>query len=281
MTTSTYVKVYDDLEDHPGWQEIDALAESVGLWTLALIYCGRNRTDGHFPARLAARRWAGSEAAITELVAAGRWHEPGHDCEDCPQPAEGQMYLHAYLERQRSREQIDALSEKRREAGRAGGNARVAKHFGKPAASPAEQTSSRVKPDTDTDTKKDSRSREAAAAAAESFTEFWDAYPRKVGKDAAERTWAKVTRKTEAAEVMAGLVNAVQVWRATDTEAKFIPHPATWLNQGRWADEVPLLDMPAPVTKRATLHQCGDLEPHGRHEREDEHNRFVCMGVEA
>lgn len=280
--TSTYVKVYDDLEDHPGWQEIDALAESVGLWTLALIYCGRNRTDGHFPARMAARRWAGSEAAISELLAGGRWHAPGHDCPDCPQPAEGQLYLHAYLERQRSREQIDALSEKRREAGRAGGNARVAKHVAKPAGSPAEQTPSRVKPDTDTDTdtKKDSRSRETAAAAAE-FDTWWESYPHKVGKAQAAKAYAKARKTVDAEALLAGLANAAAVWTAERRERQFIPHPATWLNRGSWEDEVPLPNMPDQPAQRVTLRQCSSSEPHGRHVWEDARNRYGCQGAEA
>lgn len=273
--SSTYVKVYDDLEDHPNWQDIDQLAEAVGLWTLAFIYCGRNRTDGHFPKRLVSRRWAGTEAVRDELLQAGRWHAPGHDCADCPQPAEGQFYMHAYLERNRSREQIEALSEKRSEAGKRGGAARHGKQLAEQVSGPVKQTPSRSKPDTDTATK----NTQAAAAAAE-FDRFWTLYPRKVGKEAARKAYDKARRNTDEAAVAAGLLNATQVWRTTQTEPRFIPHPATWLNEGRWADEVALPGMPEQ-TRRPTLMQCSQQDTHPRHETEDAHNRYVCMGVDA
>lgn len=67
------------------------------------------------------------------------------------------------------------------------------------------------------------------------FEAFWTAYPRKVGKFDAAKSWARA-RKTVAAEViMVGLERAKPGWIARG-DAQFIPHPATWLNQGRWED---------------------------------------------
>jgi hypothetical protein len=37
--------------------------------------------------------------------------------------------------------------------------------------------------------------------------------------------------------ILAGLERAKLGWR--DTEPEFVPHPATWLNQERWLDELP------------------------------------------
>jgi hypothetical protein len=66
------------------------------------------------------------------------------------------------------------------------------------------------------------------------FGEFWQAYPRKVAKPAAEKAWRKVA--AEADSILAGL----RVWAGSDEWAKdggqFIPHPATFLNQRRWED---------------------------------------------
>lgn len=70
------------------------------------------------------------------------------------------------------------------------------------------------------------------------FEEFWKAYPRKVGKDAAQKAFAK--RKPDeklTAEMLVALASQCQGERWTKDGGQFIPHPATWLNEGRWKDE--------------------------------------------
>jgi len=64
------------------------------------------------------------------------------------------------------------------------------------------------------------------------FDGFWHLYPRKVGKGAARKAWAAAIGKTSVAEIMAGLAR----WQPPP-DSKFTPHPATWLNAERWADE--------------------------------------------
>lgn len=70
------------------------------------------------------------------------------------------------------------------------------------------------------------------------FERLWAAYPRKVGKDAAARAFAK--RKPGAALLQA-MLDAVQAQRGsrdwTKDGGQFIPHLSTWLNEGRWQDE--------------------------------------------
>jgi len=69
----------------------------------------------------------------------------------------------------------------------------------------------------------------------EGFNEFWQAYPRKVGKGAARRVWDKISPDTGLQTILD------QVARQRETEQwadpKYVPHPATWLNQQRWLDE--------------------------------------------
>jgi hypothetical protein len=83
----------------------------------------------------------------------------------------------------------------------------------------------------------------------------------------------------DALALVDGLANATQVWRATGTEPQFIPHAATWLNAGRWADEVPLpgTEQVAPVA----LMQCHEQVVHPRHLWGDGRNRYGCQGVVA
>jgi hypothetical protein len=65
------------------------------------------------------------------------------------------------------------------------------------------------------------------------FPDFWAAYPRKVGRGAAEKAFAKAIEKgASVGDIAAGLNR--QAW---PDNPRFIPHPATWLNQGRWQDD--------------------------------------------
>jgi hypothetical protein len=70
----------------------------------------------------------------------------------------------------------------------------------------------------------------------EPFEGFWSAYPRRIGKAAARRAWEKAMKVTTP-EVIGAALRAAE-W---PEDPQYIPHPATWLNQGRWDDQ------PAPV----------------------------------
>jgi hypothetical protein len=63
--------------------------------------------------------------------------------------------------------------------------------------------------------------------------EFWNAYPRKKAKKAAFKALDRIRRSGEVTfdRLMAG------VKKIPIGEPVFIPHPATWLNAGRWDDE--------------------------------------------
>jgi hypothetical protein len=74
----------------------------------------------------------------------------------------------------------------------------------------------------------------------DAFDDFWAAYPRKVGKGAARKAWKKIKPSGGLVAVM--LTAIAQQKRSTDWRrdgGQFIPHPATWLNQERWKDELP------------------------------------------
>jgi hypothetical protein len=78
----------------------------------------------------------------------------------------------------------------------------------------------------------------AAATASETdpylFAEFWKLYPRKVGKEAARKAWARAARKVNPDDIVLG---AGRYARDPNLPPEnFIPHPEKWLNDGRWAD---------------------------------------------
>lgn len=69
------------------------------------------------------------------------------------------------------------------------------------------------------------------------FDQFWQVYPRKTGKVAAEKAWRKAVKQVGARKVYEGAVRfANDPNLPGPSEARFIPHPTTWLNQGRWDD---------------------------------------------
>ena len=77
-------------------------------------------------------------------------------------------------------------------------------------------------------------------AQARRFTEFWKAYPKKVGKKAAEKSWQKLKPDAELFERIMQAVTAAKGSEQWNREnGRFIPNPSTWINQGRWDDELP------------------------------------------
>jgi len=76
------------------------------------------------------------------------------------------------------------------------------------------------------------------ASANVGFDDFWIAYPRKVAKGAARRAFTQALKLASAEEIIAGAQTFAQHVRSEQTEPKYIPHPATWLNGERWDDEL-------------------------------------------
>jgi len=70
------------------------------------------------------------------------------------------------------------------------------------------------------------------------FGDFWKAVPKKIGKKKAYNIYKSVVTKGEATEEQ--LVAAMQVYAASvdGGDPKYFCHPVTWLNQGRWEDEI-------------------------------------------
>lgn len=82
-----------------------------------------------------------------------------------------------------------------------------------------------------------------------SFENFWTKYPRKVAKKTAMQSFARLSIDEQELAVDA-LETHLEYWKLKETEMDFIPHPATWLNQGRFYDE---LDMKPKQIKKPGL----------------------------
>lgn len=71
------------------------------------------------------------------------------------------------------------------------------------------------------------------------FDEFWAAYPRKVGKGDARKSWAKLKPSaTLHKKILASIADALESVDWQKDEGDFIPHPTTWLNRSGWEDEL-------------------------------------------
>jgi hypothetical protein len=88
------------------------------------------------------------------------------------------------------------------------------------------------------------------------FERFYESYPRKIGRRAAEKAYSAAIKRgashsalQTAAEAYLGFTSERR------TETHFIPHPATWLNADRWEDD----DL-KPFVGRAPASE-GDLAP--------------------
>lgn len=71
---------------------------------------------------------------------------------------------------------------------------------------------------------------------ADGFAEWWLQYIKKVGKKKALAEYDRIVKRKEATidDLLAGLLRYNQ---SRDVRRGFTLNPATWLNQGRWADE--------------------------------------------
>ncbi len=89
-----------------------------------------------------------------------------------------------------------------------------------------------------TQPKTPSRRQILSEAQLEKFNQFWYEYPKKKAKFAAMKAWAKL-KPDEALfdDIMMGLRKARASVEWKREGGRFIPHPATFLNQGRWEDE--------------------------------------------
>lgn len=102
------------------------------------------------------------------------------------------------------------------------------------------ETTPRVKmtPHNIDDNKEDKIDITRSASAPLDFERFWKAYPLKKAKTAAIKAWKKINPDKQLAEIIIAAVEKQKRWEDWIRDnGQYIPHPSTWLNQGRWEDE--------------------------------------------
>lgn len=101
------------------------------------------------------------------------------------------------------------------------------------------------------------------------FSRWWDRYPNKSAKIEALKAWRRLKPDDAMTERLIAAVDRQRtgdLW--TREHGRYIPKPATWLNQGRWDDEVrasPGRASPGPAMTRTASGWDGvDDTPEGR-----------------
>ena len=83
------------------------------------------------------------------------------------------------------------------------------------------------------------------------FDEFWQEYPKKVGKGYAFECFKKIKPTKELVDIM---IEAIKKQKKSDMwkrdKGQYIPNPSTWLNQKRWEDD---LDVDTDETPKLKL----------------------------
>jgi hypothetical protein len=70
------------------------------------------------------------------------------------------------------------------------------------------------------------------------FLSFWQAYPRRIGRGEARVAFARACRHSDPNTIVQAALAYSKHCDEMKIEPKFRPHPATWLNQERWADDL-------------------------------------------
>ena len=92
------------------------------------------------------------------------------------------------------------------------------------------------------------------------FIQFWELYPRKVGKLEARRKFKAAMKDATPEAGIEGLRRWVQKWKDDRTEPEFVPHPKTWLHQGRYEDDLPAVRPERPRSARDSMDFGGSRE---------------------
>lgn len=94
---------------------------------------------------------------------------------------------------------------------------------------------------------KETKTKQTPPIPPKGFDRFWDAYPRKTAKAPARKAFDRLKPDGVLLETM---LHAIEAHKASEQWTRdggqFIPHPATWLNQRRWEDE---LEAPSEAVK--------------------------------
>jgi len=126
----------------------------------------------------------------------------------------------------------DEISAMRSKAGKESAKKRANSTFVKQPLTHVEQNSTKKIKENESKVKEIKEKKES------NFIDFWTAYPKKVGKIDAERAWSKAKDKPGIEIILKSIADHIKSEQWQKDNGQFIPNPATFINQGRWYDEI-------------------------------------------
>ena len=208
----TWIKLDDSLPNNP---KILPLSDGAfRLYIEGLCYANQYLTDGYLANAVLIRLDQGNNR--DELVWAKLWIE-----------SEDGICINDYTEHQSSKADVEAKKEQVRE--------RVTRY--------------RTKSNADVTLSETEYRNRIQNTDTEAFDRFWSVYPRKAGKQDAQRSFERALKVATLDEILAG---AQKYADDPNRVAQFTAHPSTWLNQGRWSDD-PLPRRTAEDARRGVI----------------------------
>lgn len=240
----TWFKVDDGFWSHP--KVLNLSDEAVALWVRAGSYCCQHLTDGFVSSKIL--RVLGEEKAASELVDSGLWKEikTGYKFHDW---AEYQETSDAVKERRKqARDRMRKVRERRKSSSERSQDVRANNTRTTPERSQEVQsqfaTPDPTRPDHILSTSKEvldqppvgrERTRNTYP---QTFEDWWQRYPKKVGKRKALAEWRRATKRIDRHELNRKTDMFAEFHANEGTEEKYIPNPTTWLNRDGWLDEL-------------------------------------------
>lgn len=212
--------------------------QAAGLWAIAGSWSGAKESDGLVPVYML-DEWGASNDIIDALCEARLWERKG----DCIQFVNWGKYQPTRADREEKRRQDRERKAEWRDRKRV---------------TDVSQCDSTRSPDgvrsipTRPVSKRSSSNAARSTPYTDEFLDWYKHYPRKVGKGAAAKAYAKLT-----ADEHATLNDITHAYAQTvkDAEERFIPHPATWLNDRRFDDHPD--PTPTPMEFLRDCWKCG------------------------
>lgn len=226
--------------DNPKMLDVlDASGTAALMHLASVLYCAQHLTDGHIAPGIARRKVGASQDDDTLLIDAGLWHTEGHDCPDCPQPEPRKVYVHDFLQHNRTA----AKAKKASEAASKAAKERWERERAKADADRmpgAVQSAMRLDENRNAEREKE-RKRDSSAPkrdeTPEGFDAWWAQWPKKVAKAAALKAYKTALKKTDALTLGQKAAQFIATEQRKGTAIEYIPNASTWLNQERWEDD--------------------------------------------
>lgn len=238
--------------DNPKIMDVfDASRNAFCMHLASILYCAQHLTDGEVSPKTIQRKVGGVDSDVALLVEAGLWHQPGHECPDCPTVSRGKVYVHDYLQHNRRSDVVKGKSIAAAKAakvrwaavhGHALGNAERMQDA-LPVECETHSDPQCEKDDSAMPKKERKKEVKDSSISDEEFDRWYALYPRKEAKAAGRKAFAKARKSAD----MDTLVTALEryVTSVKGKERQYIALPASWLNAGRWEDELLVDQLPS------------------------------------